>query len=132
MVRDIWIIHFSILLIVLILMIIGVLIVRLLKGKKKWFYSAHKLLEFLAVILATIGVIITELNFTVGPHAYIGVFTLIGLIIVLIGGIIYDRTGTSNEQLIEKKKMMRKIHMILGTLFILLVIIAIMNILTFI
>lgn len=132
MARDIWIIHFSILLIVLIFMIIGVLIVRLLKGKKKWFYKVHKTLEAIAVILAIIGVIITGINFTVGPHAYIGFFTLIGLIIVLIGGIIYDKTGTSNEDLIERKKMMKKIHMILGFIFIILVIIAIMNILTFI
>jgi cytochrome b561 len=130
MVREIWIVHFSILLITLILIIIGVMIARLLKGKKRWFYQAHKILEGLAVILAVIAALITGFNFAVGPHAFIGFFTMIGLIIVLIIGILYDRTKSTTEDLIAKKKMLRKIHIILGFLFIILVIIAIMNILT--
>ena len=130
MARDIWIVHFTILSITLILIIIGILIARLLKGKKKWFYQAHKLLETIAIILAFIAVLITGFNFSVGPHAFIGFITLIGLIIVLLIGILYDRTKTNTENSIAKKKMLRTIHMILGFIFIVLVIIAIMNILT--
>ena len=131
MIFQIWIVHFSILLIVFILIIVGVLIARLLKGKNKWFYTAHKLLESIAVILAIIAVIITGFNFAVGPHAYVGLIVLIGLIIVLLLGIMYDRIKPRTENLIKKKKRMRNIHILLGFLFIILVIFALMNILSF-
>ena len=131
MIFQIWIVYFSILLIVFIMIIIGVLIARLLKGKKKWFYSVHKIVETIAVILAIIAVIITGFNFTVGPHAYFGLIVLIGLIIVLLGGIMYDKIKPTTEDLIEKKKRMRMIHITLGILFIILVIFLLMNILSF-
>lgn len=131
MIFQIWVLHFTILLIMLILIIVGVLIARLLKGKKKWFYSVHKILEVIAVILAIIAVLITGFNFAVGLHAYIGVIILIGLIIVLLGGIMYDRIKPSTEDLIEKKKMMRRIHITLGIIFIILVVFSLMNILSF-
>ena len=131
MILQIWIVHFSILLIVFILIIVGVLIARLLKGKKKWFYSVHKILEVIAVILAIVAVLITGFNFAVGPHAYIGLIVLIGLIIVLLGGIMYDKIKPSTEDLVEKKKRMRRIHISLGIVFIILVIFLLMNILSF-
>jgi cytochrome b561 len=130
MVREIWIVHFSILLTTLILIIIGVLIARLLKGKKKWFYKAHKILETTAVGLAVIAVIITGFNFGIGPHAYIGIIIVVGLIVVLLRGIMYDKIKPSNEDLVEKKKRMRMIHTILGIIFIILIIVSLMNILT--
>ena len=83
------------------------------------------------MILAAIAVLITGFNFSVGLHAYIGVIILMGLIIVLLGGIIYDRIKPSTEDLIEKKKMMRRIHITIGIIFIILVIFSLMNILTF-
>ncbi len=131
MIFQIWIVHFSILLIVFILIIVGVLIARLLKGKKKWFFTAHKILEVIAVILAIIAVLITGFNFTVGPHAYVGVIIIIGLIIVLLGGIVYTKIKPSTEDLIEQKKRMRMIHTILGIIVIILIFISLMNILTF-
>jgi cytochrome b561 len=132
MIFQIAIVHFSILLIVFILIIIGVLIARLLKGKKNWFFTGHKILEIIAIILAIIAVSITGFNFSVGLHAYIGLVTLIGLIIVLFIGFYYDYLKPNTEAEIQKKKKVRKIHIILSTIFTLLMIFQLMTVLIYI
>jgi cytochrome b561 len=119
-------------LVAFILIIIGVLIARLLKGKKKWFFTGHKILEIISVALAIIAVSITGFNFSVGLHAYIGLITLIGLIIMLIIGFYYDYIKPTNETEIQKKKTVRKVHIILSVVFTLLMIFQLMTVLIYI
>jgi hypothetical protein len=112
-------------------LLIGILIARLLKGRKKWFYLAHKAFETSSVILVFIAVIITGINLTVGFHAYFGLITFFGLSIILVLGIYYDRIKPTTDAAIIKKKNIRKIHIIIGVLFLITTLFGLINILNY-
>lgn len=122
-------IHLIIILCGIILAIVGVSVAIFGKGPKKM--QNHLLIEGVATSFIIVGVLLGM--FIPILHAYLGIIAVLLLLIGLFGGLYYKsiKPTAENKVLIEKKKNMRRYHILGGrTTTIVLILAVILGILT--